>query len=147
MFIGQTDGGYRGSEQWASGPYLFVAENPSGMMAIAPGRQAHTLYACVRRVRLSQCGHFMMGRIRIGKWRKIVVSGPIGSDGLPHNCGDPSFEDLKPYMTEIPHDIASAYWLDEGHNDVGPKAGAMLRKWARENFASLTKKSSLEPKK
>jgi len=147
MFIGQTDGGRRGCNQWASGPYLFVVEHPRGMTVIAPGRQAHTLYACVRRVRLSQFGHFMMGHIRIGKWRKIVVSGSIGTDGLPHTCSDPSFEDLSPYLTEIPNDVASAYWLDEGHNDVGPKAGAMLIKWARENFASLTKKSSLEPKK
>ena len=85
------------------------------------------LWAIVRSCSLAQCGHFMMGRIRIGG-KSITVSGPIGSDGLPmdYQVVPPKYRHL---LTEVPEDIAAVYWADNGHNDIG-SARDTVRDWA-----------------
>lgn len=89
------------------------------------------LYACVRACSLSQCGHFMMGSIRIGQ-KYLTVSGPIGNDGLPMDLQDVP-KDQRSRLVELPEAIATVYWSDNGHNDVG-SAGPTLRGWALETF-------------
>ena len=85
------------------------------------------LWAIVRSCSLHQCGHFMMGAIRIGGTR-IGVSGPCGSDGLPldYQAVPVKYRHL---LTEVPEEIARVYWTDDGHNDIG-SAGPTLREWA-----------------
>lgn len=89
------------------------------------------LWATVRSCSLHQCGHFMMGTIRIGG-KSITVSGPIGHDGLPLDLQEvPKASRLK--LVEVPEDVATTYWKDNGHNDVG-RAATPLREWALEAF-------------
>lgn len=86
----------------------------------------------------------MMGEVRVGGF-KITVSGGAGDDGLPHDCDHktPSFEDLLPYLTEIPWDLASIFWTDNGHNTVGHQAQAALAKWTHEHLKELTKRKKV----
>lgn len=85
------------------------------------------LWACVRSCALSQCGHFMMGTIRIGG-KSITVSGAIGSDGLPLDLQTvpTAYRDR---LIEVPEAIAAIYWKDDGWNTIG-SAGMTLRDWA-----------------
>jgi hypothetical protein len=85
------------------------------------------LWATTRACSLHQCGHFMMGTIRIGG-KSITVSGPIGHDGLPLDLQDVP-QAWRNKLVELPEDVATAFWGDNGHNDVG-RAAKPLREWA-----------------
>jgi hypothetical protein len=87
------------------------------------------LWAIVRSCSLTQCGHWMMGSIRIGSAR-ITVSGPIGHDGLPLDVQSVPI-DWRERLTLVPEDIAAIYWKSDGHNDVGATSADVLRQWAR----------------
>ena len=89
------------------------------------------LWATVRVCALSQLGHFMMGTIRIGG-KSITVSGSIGNDGLPLDVQEVP-ANWRDKLVQVPQDVASAYWTDNGHNDIG-SARDPLRQWARETF-------------
>lgn len=82
------------------------------------------LWAIVRKSSLMQCGHWMMGTIRIGN-KSITVSGPIGSDGLPLDYQDVP-EAYRHLLIPVPEDIATEYWADNGHNDIGKALMAVL---------------------
>lgn len=99
---------------------------------------AQKLWAIVRKASLRQCGHWMMGSIRVGG-KSITVSGAVGSDGLPSNYQDCP-EAYRHLLVEVPADIAKVYWADHGHNDVGSAAGRTLQKWALETFKGRTTK-------
>jgi len=85
------------------------------------------LWAAVRSCALRQCGHFMMGQIRIGG-KSITVSGPIGHDGLPLDLQCVPLAQ-RARLVEVPEHIAAIYWSDNGHNTIGA-AGDTLRDWA-----------------
>lgn len=86
------------------------------------------LWALIRSCSLHQCGHFMMGTIRVGGV-SITVSGSIGHDGLPLDLqAVPA--DYRDRLIEVPEDVATAYWTDDtGHNDVGA-VRPTLQSWA-----------------
>jgi hypothetical protein len=112
-------GYYIGSEQHSrQADYLMLASSHSNK----------ELYACVRKVAMSQCGHFMMGTARVGG-QSICVSGPIGNDGLPLNWEDLT-DRAKQEFVRVPDDVATAYWADDGWNDVG-KARGVLTEYGR----------------
>ena len=85
------------------------------------------LYACLRHVSLRQLGHFMMGTARIAG-QSVTVSGAYGADGLPRD-----YEELteagRAKLTEVPVDVAAAYWAGDGWNGAGKEA-PVLRAWA-----------------
>lgn len=86
------------------------------------------LWAIVRQCALHQLGAWMLGSINIGGQR-IAVSGPIGSDGLPmayHKLTKRNRERL----VQVPEDIASIYWANNGHNSIESTAANALRQWA-----------------
>lgn len=124
-----------GSQHAARAPYLILAtdyENydcaePACSMAYAPHTHNRVagLYACIRQVAMSQCGHFMMGSARVGPDR-LILSGPYGSDGLPENY-DRLSPGARSRFTRVPDAIAALYWYpaSPGHNGSGSEARAM----------------------
>ena len=146
MFIdyGEMRRGYRESQQLASGLYLALFTNDS--LVASPGRQP--LRACVRKVSLLQLGHFMSGLLRIGR-HYIVVSGPIGHDGLPLDVrtpayfkpGEPPHEIIVDWgsLVELPIDLRDTYWHNSGHNTVDGIARHQLNEWAVLNIEALRK--------
>jgi len=92
------------------------------------------LYAACRYVKLSQCGHYMVGKFRIGNI-SITVSGEAGNNGLPLWLIDYSCKSIPfiKFLTEIPDDLVELYWDSEGHNEIGPTS-VQLRSWAARTF-------------
>ena len=88
----------------------------------------NNIRAIVRKVALSQCGHWMMGRVRIGA-RWYTVSGSYGDDGLPMNVESDAYALGVPLPTEL----YDAWNKGNGWNSCGSEATAM-RKWALETF-------------
>ena len=91
----------------------------------------NNLYAIVRKVALSQCGHWMMGKARIAG-ATYVVSGAYGNDGLPCDWDKDFTPAQQKRFTPVPAKIADAYWhaSDPGWNSAGSEAPTM-RQWAR----------------
>jgi hypothetical protein len=68
--------------QYKDGTWWEGRVGPTKWLDIAATCTPENTYAVVRRVALSQCGHFMMGTANLcGRW--VSVSGAYGSDGLP----------------------------------------------------------------
>lgn len=128
----------RDGQQKAGGPFLIVFSGeerftPEG--ADSTVRPLPTLRACVRSVRMSQCGHFMMGSAQLGQYR-ITLSGSYGSDGL--TCDHDKYPGLWETLIPVPADLAAQFWNGGGHNSAGREAPAM-REWARANLQALRK--------
>lgn len=88
--------------------------------------------AIVRKVALSQFGHWMMGKARI-HGHTITLSGSYGSDGLTKSVPSKVFK----YGVPVPKELYDLWCNGGGHNTAGSEASSM-RKWAIETF--LTKK-------
>lgn len=112
-----------------------------GHPTTAPEQYSHSvLYAAVRKVALTQVGHFMMGTANVGGHR-ITLSGPVGNDGLPMTICP--FVDGKPVVAygdvpldtfrhweRVPANLAALYWHDGiGHNDVNTEPLKPLLVW------------------
>lgn len=82
------------------------------------------LRALVRSVALHQCGHYMMGRTRIGQ-HTIPLSGSYGNDGLPREVPKDAYE----RGVELPAELEALYWKGDGWNSAGSEAMDMA-KWA-----------------
>jgi len=93
-----------------------------------PGRE---LRACVRHVSMSQCGHFMMARAKVGPY-SVRLSGTYGSDGLPMTPPEGLWEQLTP----LPPALTEEFWKGDGWNSAGSEGPAM-HKWANENIKQL----------
>lgn len=115
-----------GSQHHSRAPFLILACD-------VPGSD---LYACIRVVALSQCGHWMMGTARIAG-ESVCMSGSYGSDGLPGTLADYS-DRVRAAFVRVPDDIVRAYWHadDPGWNSAGSEAPTLAR-WARANMAQL----------
>ena len=98
------------------------------------GRQLPILYAVVRSVTLSQCGHWMMGSLQLAG-EVVTVSGAYGSDGLPGDLDKLSAAQQR-LLVEVPFDLAVEFWSGGGWNSAGKEAPAM-RKWAQEHIRQL----------
>lgn len=96
--------------------------------------QLPILYAVVRSVTLSQCGHWMMGSLQLAG-EAVTVSGAYGSDGLPGDL-DKLSEAQQRLLVEVPFDLAVEFWSGGGWNSAGKEAPAM-RKWAQEHIRQL----------
>lgn len=122
MYIRGSHRYYRGSEQTVSrAPFLLLLQERGKPCT------AENTYAVVRKVALSQLGHFMMGRANLcGRWH--TVSGSYGNDGLPMDV-DKLPRDAKP----LPVELYDAWNKGGGWNGAGSEAPAM-REWALKNF-------------
>ena len=122
--------------QHARGSFLMLFTCPPKR----EGRCCRELRALVRYTSMSQCGHFMMGRVFIAipgvdEKRKVVLSGTYGDDGLPCDA-DP---DLWGYLHPVPQELAELYWHNtEGHNSAGAE-GPTMHAWALRNAKLLSR--------
>ena len=155
MFVAENGGGYRGTEQIAWGWFLIIFSEPDRPCdCIASGNAAKPkqhgadphakdcasyrrasppeIRAAVRYAHLAQCGHWMMGSVRVGPHR-IALSGTYGSDGLPTDC--PSVE-LWERLYQVPPFLQRVFWQGGGHNSAGSEAPA-LHQWAGEHLHEL----------
>lgn len=117
---------YVGTSQHARrGPFLLLlqVEKPTISETCSPDNT----YAVVRQVALSQCGHFMMGRVRLGA-EYHAVSGTYGNDGLPMTVAV-----LPQDAVKLPCELYNAWSNGGGHNGAGSEATAM-REWALKEF-------------
>jgi len=85
--------------------------------------ESHNIWGIVRHLRMTQCGHFMMGTMRIGS-QQITMSGTYGDDGLPDNIEKISEANRK-YLTPVPPALKEAFWKGGGHNSAGAEAQEM----------------------
>lgn len=90
--------------------------------------------ALVRKVALSQCGHWMMGTAR-AFGHSLTVSGAYGADGLIMNVPEEVYEKAYP----VPERLMRLSNDGGGWNSAGSEADEM-RKWALENLDKLTPK-------
>jgi len=88
--------------------------------------------AFVRHVHMKQCGHWMMGTIKVGKHEQ-TVSGAYGSDGLPDDADRKVWEAGVP----VPESIMEKWAKSEsGHNGPGDEYHD-VRRWANDNINAL----------
>lgn len=94
------------------------------------------LFAAVRKARLSSCGPWLMGSLRLAG-AAVTLSGSYGGDGLPMDY-ERLTEAQRALLTPVPDDLAKVYWAGGGWNSAGKEAPAMC-KWAVENLKVLTR--------
>lgn len=126
MFIKCESGYDRSGQQFARGQFLLLFSRLSDKK----------LFACVRKVSMTQFGHFMMGFARIGS-EKITVSGTYGSDGLTLDLN--KYEHLQKYLVEMPSEFFEMWSKGGGHNSGGSES-KVFRKWAVEHIKQLQPK-------
>lgn len=105
----------------------------SFLMLIHPERQGWPLFAyrdypmrgLVRHVKLSQCGHFMSGRIEVAGHR-VYLEGTYGNNGLTREV-DPA---VYAHGVNVPPELVAAWNKGGGHNSAGSEAPSMLE-WAK----------------
>jgi len=132
MFLKGKSGYTRDGTQWGKGTFLMIFSQDRYKHPDADGRE---LRACVRTVRLEQCGQFMMGRVMVGL-NKITLSGCYGGDGLPK---DPDkYPGLWDRLVPLPLDLIKAFWEGGGHNSSGNE-GPAVQAWAIANEKLLRK--------
>ncbi len=88
--------------------------------------------AFVRHVKMEQCGHWMMGKIKVGKHEQ-TVSGTYGADGLPDEASRHVWEAGMGIPKEIMETWANS---ESGHNSAGDEALSIYA-WAKENINAL----------
>jgi hypothetical protein len=152
MFISQSRCGYIGTEQYASGDFLIVFDRdvytPNHVDSYDPATRDFTkplhrltdverreVRVLVRKIALRQCGHWMMGAVKLCGHR-ISLSGTYGSDGLPHTLTIEQEDALWGRLHPLPAELLEAFWKGGGHNSAGSE-GPLLHAWAKENLAVL----------
>lgn len=124
MYIKMKYSGYdRSGQQRASGLFLLLVQT----------RESNEMRAIVRKVVLSQFGHFMMGTVRIAG-ESVTVSGAYGSDGLPCTVTQKVFDKAIP----VPAYLIELWNNGGGWNSAGNEAESM-HAWALENLKALYK--------
>jgi hypothetical protein len=84
-----------------------------------------TVKGMVRNVALRQCGHWMMGRVEIDKY-KLSLSGSYGADGLLRTVPDDIYRRCG---LELPQHLYDLWRKGVGWNAAGSEA-TEIRKWA-----------------
>jgi hypothetical protein len=126
--------------------YTRNGQHSSGAFLMLFCREGRELRACVRHVKLTQIGHFMIGQVKFGPW-EFVLSGGFGSDGLPINLSGYTTEKMTPeevdhfweQLVSVPQELAEKYWKSESHNGIAASVANDLRKWALANLKALRK--------
>jgi hypothetical protein len=125
MFLSTRYSGInRDGEQSAGGPFLLIFNQESG----------GELRAIVRYARMRQCGHWMMGSVKVGD-QKVCLSGDYGGDGLPISNQEQTAA-LWDRLHPLPPTLAALFWKGGGHNCAGREAQS-IRAWARLHAEAL----------
>jgi hypothetical protein len=132
MFVTVSKGGYtRDDSQFSQGYFLILMHPKKTLEEMLAHKPDPPVRGLVRFVRMSQCGHFMMGRINV-KGHRIVLSGSYGADGLI--CDVP--QEVYDLGEELPQELYDAWNSGGGWNGAGSEAPKMrgwglelLKKW------------------
>ena len=126
MYIEKTETYYKDGEQHTRrGLFLLLVQSKDRELG------PDNFRAIVRKVALSQCGHWMMGRARV-KGHTLIVSGSYGSDGMPMTVTEDVYQAAMP----VPVDLYDAWCKGSGWNGAGSEASA-FQAWACENLGRL----------
>jgi hypothetical protein len=129
MFLKQSVRGYDGTEYVVRrAPFLILMQDKDDH-----GSPKFTVRACVRKVAMKQCGHWMMGRTRIGK-KWYTLSGTYGSDGLLLSVEKDAFDKGVP----LPDNLYEA-WKDGGGWNSGGSEMPLMQAWALKTFTKECK--------
>ena len=131
MFITCTSGYTRDGSQTAKGMFLMLCQR-EGLE-----HNNDTPRAIVRHCSMSQCGHFMMGTIRV-KNHSITVSGSYGSDGLFKSVPD----DVYDLGVDLPTNLYEQWKNGGGWNSAGSE-GSSIRQWAIANVLTPQQRASM----
>lgn len=130
MYLTQTERYCRGTEQAIRrAPFLIVVVCYDRSDGSLMGKRL-PLRGLVRKVALHQTGHFMMGSARV-HGKRICISGCYGSDGLPREVDQETYDRATP----MPAELEAAFWQGGGHNSCGSEADALLA-WGQSLMAS-----------
>ena len=133
MFIKVSKSGYtRDGQQFCQGLFLVLCQPkwedlPSG----SPNPAGLPIHAFVRHCKMSQCGHWMIGSVKIGS-HKLTMSGAYGADGLPDSVPMEVYKAAIP----LPQYLVDAWNNGGGWNSAGSEA-TLMREWALENLDFL----------
>lgn len=135
MFLRTARAGYeRDGTQVASGWFLaLVTRKGAGFEDWK--RTSSDVRAVCRYVRMEQCGHFMMGAMRV-KGHRITLSGCYGADGLTRDVPEEVWESGVP----LPDFLYRAWARGCGHNGAGSE-GAAMQMWGMEQFGAKIRAS------
>lgn len=132
MFVAKGRRGYnRHGEQSSSG--LFLVLFSLSHITHPEEHKKMEVRACIRHVRMTQCGQFMMGSVRVGP-HKMTLSGTYGGDGL--TCDPDKYPGLWEKLMPLPQALADEFWHGGGWNSSGKEAPNMLT-WADSNLEAL----------
>ena len=130
MFI-QTDySGYGQDDQQKIGGRFLIMMQPPGMEGLK-----QPIKCLVRYCKMSQCGHWMMGKVRI-KGQSFTVSGSYGADGLTKDMP----QEIYDLGVELPQELHEMWNKGGGHNSAGNEAGS-IKAWALATFPQKTRRS------
>lgn len=126
MYLGEGHGYYKGVEQMHTrAPFLILMVYEEPIEGKILGKRSK-LRGIIRKVALHQCGHWMMGRTRIGQ-ASLSLSGTYGSDGLPLTVDKCIWERGE----SVPDELEEKFWKSDGHNSAGSE-GPDFYVWGRE---------------
>lgn len=134
MFLEMPNTKYNKDGQQVSGPADFLI--------LIEGESEDRLQpkAVVRRVKLSQCGHWMMGTADIFG-HNASLSGSYGADGLVLTVPDQIYDTAS---VRLPQDLYDEWNHGGGWNGAGREAESM-RRWALANLKELKSTKRLRP--
>jgi hypothetical protein len=126
MYISNANGRYNRDGEQIAGPGDFL------ILMTGEGKDCQKVKAMVRSVRLHQCGHWMMGRIKIDGYT-MSLSGSYGHDGLICTVPDDIYRRCG---LDLPQELYDAWAKGDGWNSAGSEAPC-LRSWALANLKAL----------
>lgn len=129
MYILPTRQYYDSSGQQHAGRQWFL-------ILVQTNDRINDIRAIVRKVALSQFGHWMMGTARAFN-HSITISGSYGSDGLPKTVDKEVYDRAVP----LPQYLYDAWNNGGGWNSAGKEA-PLMRQWAIDNFEALAPKGA-----
>ena len=132
MFIQSPNTRYTKHGEQVAGPALFL------ILISGESKDRQHPKAVVRKVKLTQCGHYMMGTTTLFG-HKEMLSGAYGSDGLLCTVPDQIYDAAS---TLLPQELYDAWSNGGGWNSAGSEAQAMTN-WALDNLKELQRNSKL----
>ena len=126
MFIRLSKSGYnRAGGAFVHGQFLVLCQREHG----PSNRTDNPIRAFTCYARMSQCGHFMMARVR-RQGRTLTLSGAYGNDGLTCDVPDVIYDAAIP----LPDPLAEEWATNtEGRHGAGSE-GRLISEWALDAF-------------